>query len=61
MDGASPDERPVPRRFRNGGSPHIYVGEERVSAPEKATPLTARFSAGQYRAPSKLLSVWPHL
>jgi hypothetical protein len=32
--------------FGPGGSPRIYSGEERFSAPERAPPSTMRFSAG---------------
>ena len=30
----------------SGGSPRIHPGEERLGAPENASPLIARFSAG---------------
>jgi hypothetical protein len=34
------------RPLHFGGSPRIYAGEERFSAPKKVTPSQLRFSAG---------------
>ena len=40
--------------LRFGGSPRIYAGEERSSAPLGVLPITLRFSAGPPEIPGPL-------
>jgi len=41
----------------NGGSPRIYAGEERFSAPERVSILFVRFSAGKPGAKARLIKL----
>ena len=45
--------RTFPGALLCGGSPRIYAGEERFSAPEKSRLLSMRFSAGHLRRRSR--------